>query len=317
MLTNSSDVGNAPVLDPLSEILQDLRLSGVSYGRCEMTRPWGIELRAQAAARFHFVAEGECWARGPELGEIALHAGDVMLLPLGTAHALSDSRGGAAILLEDLPKQVIGDRTYRVRGGGGGDRSLLFCCSLNFADPSIHPLLDLMPPALLVRGAANGDPALLALLEIMADEVVDQRVGAATVMTRLADVVTTRVIRAWVEGKEEGTTGWLAAIRDPKIGKTLAAMHRDPGHPWSVASLAKIAGSSRSMFSERFTAVVGEPPAHYLARRRMRVASVWLRNERVTVAEAAARLGYESEASFSRAFKRVIGSPPSALRRSE
>jgi len=48
---------------------------------------------------------------------------------------------------------------------------------------------------------------------------------------------------------------------------------------------------------------------------RMHVASGWLRNERLMVAEVAERLGYESEASFSRAFKRHLSVPPSALRR--
>jgi len=57
------------------------------------------------------------------------------------------------------------------------------------------------------------------------------------------------------------------------------------------------------------------PPARYLARWRMHLASLWLRQDRLTVAETAARLGYDSEASFSRAFKRSVGRPPSALRR--
>jgi AraC-like DNA-binding protein len=47
----------------------------------------------------------------------------------------------------------------------------------------------------------------------------------------------------------------------------------------------------------------------------MHLASSWLQRDRVTVSEVAARLGYESEASFSRAFKRLVGVPPSALRR--
>jgi AraC-like DNA-binding protein len=317
MLTNSSDIRNSIVLDPLSEVLQDLRLRGVSYGRCEMTRPWGVEFSAQKAARFHFVAEGEGWLRSEAAGWLPLHAGDVALLPHGEPHSLADRRGGPTTPLDELPVQEIGDRAYRVSAGGGGERVLLFCCSLSFEEPTIHPLLDLMPPALIVRGADGGDAALSALLEIMADEVAAQRVGAATVMARLADVVTARLIRAWVEGEQEGASGWLAAIRDPRIGLALAAIHREPGRPWSVESLAGVAGVSRSTFSERFTDIVGAPPARYLARWRMHVASVWLRNERLTVAEAAARLGYESEASFSRAFKRVIGSPPSALRRND
>jgi len=84
-----------------------------------------------------------------------------------------------------------------------------------------------------------------------------------------------------------------------------------------VESLADVAQTSRSIFSERFTEGVGVPPARYLAQWRMHLASEWLRNDRLTVSEAAAKLGYESEASFSRAFKRLIGVPPSELRRVE
>jgi len=317
MLSNSSDIRNALMPDTLSDILQDLRLAGVSYGRCELTQPWGVEFPAQKAARFHFVAEGECLLHSAALGWIELQAGDVVLLPHGTTHSLADRRESATTSLNDLPAHEIGIRTYRVSAGGGGDRVILFCGSVSFEEPAVHPLLELMPSMLLVRGAAGDDPALPALLEIMGDELGAQRVGAATVMARLADIVITRIIRSWIEAQREGTTGWLAAIRDPKIGRTLAAIHRDPGNAWSVESLADIAGTSRSVFSERFTNVVGVSPARYLARWRMHVASTWLRNDRLTVAETAARLGYESEASFSRAYKRLMGSPPSAARRNE
>jgi AraC-like DNA-binding protein len=170
---------------------------------------------------------------------------------------------------------------------------------------------------LLVRGGGADDPTLPALLEVIAAEVRSQRVGAATVMTRLADAVVARVVRAWVESRSADTRGWLAAIRDPKIGRALAAIHRGPGDRWAIEALAEIARLSRSRFSERFTAVVGMPPAQYVARWRMHLASSWLRNERLTVAEVALRLAYESEASFSRAFKRAMGVPPSALRRTQ
>ena len=320
MLGRSSDIATqGPSPDPLSEVLQDLRLAGVSYGRCELSRPWGIGFPAQAAARFHFVAAGECWLHTAALGWIALHAGDVALLPQGTVHALADRPDGPTKPIDDFPLEEIGDRTYRLVGGGDGDglRTLLFCCSVNFEAPAVHPLLELMPQALLVRGASTDDASLPMLLNTMAEEVLSQRVGAATVLNRLADVVITRVLRAWVETCGGDTTGWLAAIRDPKIGKALAAIHQRPGHAWSVEALADIAHVSRSVFSERFVSVVGVPPARYVSRWRMHLAGVWLRNGRRSVSEVAALLGYESEASFSRAFKRATGLPPSAFRRSE
>ncbi|WP_104983153.1 AraC family transcriptional regulator [Sorangium cellulosum] len=307
--------GEALSPDALSEVLQDLRLSEGTYGRCELTRPWGIDLPPVDQARFHFVVSGDCWLRAPKRGWLELHAGDVALLPRGAGHAIAGKARGRVTPLEEMPLEEIGDRAYTMRAGGAGARTILVCCSVGFAQPAVHPLLQLMPPLLLVRGGGADDTVLPVLLDAMADEVLRRRVGAATVMTRLADVVITRVIRAWVESRSEDTRGWLAAIRDPQIGRALAAIHQRPGEPWSVESLADVASMSRSLFSERFAAVVGVPPARYLARWRMHVASGWLRDDRVTVAEAAERLGYDSEAAFSRAFKRFSGVPPSAVRR--
>ncbi|APR88571.1 Transcriptional regulator, AraC family protein [Minicystis rosea] len=304
----------APPADALSEVLQDLRLADGTYGRCELTRPWGIDFPPQEQARFHFVVSGAPWLLAPKRGWLELSAGDVVLLPRGARHALSDRARGRLKPLDEMPLEEIGERTYAMRSGGGGAPTVLVCCSVSFEQPAMHPLLEMMPPMILLRGGGTRDAVLPVLLDAMADEVLARRVGAATVMTRLADVVITRVVRAWVESRDD-TEGWLAAIRDPQIGRALAAIHRGPGEPWSVESLADVARVSRSTFSERFTCLVGAPPARYLARFRMHVASGWLRNDNVTVAEAATRLGYQSEAAFSRAFKRFVGAPPGAVRR--
>lgn len=302
--------------DPLSEVLHDLRLSRASYGRCELAGPWAIEFPALDQARFHFVAAGECWLNTPTLGWQQLRSGDVALLPHGTGHVLADARRKPRKTIDEIAREEIGERTYRIREGGNGALTLLFCCSVSFDQPALHPLLELMPPLLQVSGGATADPTLPVLLQAMAEEVGAQRVGAATVMTRLADVVITRAVRAWVEAQcEDSDRGWLAAIRDPKIGRVLAAIHRRPDEPWSIEALAAVAKMSRSVFHARFTNVVGLPPAKYLARWRMRLASLWLSQDGLTVTEVATRLGYESEAAFSRAFKRSVGKPPSALHR--
>jgi transcriptional regulator GlxA family with amidase domain len=211
----------------------------------------------------------------------------------------------------------VNETTNRLRSGGGGAQAVLVCCSFAIGEASVYFLFDLMPPALVVHDAIARDSVIPMFLDTMANELTTPRVGAATIMARLADVVVTRVIRIWAEGRSEDTAGWLTAIRDPKIGRALAAIHRQPDRAWSVDALAELAKMSRSLFSERFASLLGVPPAQYLARWRMRLASGWLRNRQVTVAEVAARVGYQSEASFSRAFKRIAGIPPSALRGAE
>lgn len=301
--------------DPLSAVLQDLRLSGVSYGHCRLAAPWGVAFPAEPAARLHLVVAGEGWLRLADRAPIHLGAGDAVLLPQGEAHLLADTPRGATRPLATFPQTRIGERTFHVRGGGDGVETVMACCSVAFGQPALHPLLALMPPVILVCRATAGDPMLPALLDGMADEVVGNRIGAATVLARLADLVVARLVRSWAEGQCADTKGWLAAIRDPRIGRALAAIHRDPGRSWSVDALAQEAGLSRSLVSARFVRLLGVAPGRYLARWRMHLAGGWLRDRRLSVAEIAERLGYESEASFSRAFKRLTGSPPGAVRR--
>ena len=248
--------------DALSEVLQDLRLAGASYCRSEFNAPWGLEFPPDEGAVFHFVAEGSCWLKTSSDETLRLESGDVVLLPRGAGHSLRDQLNSPTKRIHEVvDREQVGETTYRMRVGGTGTRSLLVCCAVGFEEPSLHPLLELMPEVLHVRGGGSHDPSLLPLLEAMASEIGNQRVGAATVMTRLADIVITRVVRAWADSRTEDTTGWLAAIRDPQIGRALAAFHRRPSEAWSVVSLAAAANLSRSIFSERFAAVLGTSPA--------------------------------------------------------
>ena len=59
-------------------------------------------------------------------------------------------------------------------------------------------------------------------------------------------------------------SGWLSALHDPHIGRSLATIHRDPGHHWTLEMLAHEAAMSRSTFAARFTGRVG-PARHDLS----------------------------------------------------
>ena len=316
MLSRSSEVETPIHPDYLSEIMQDLHLSEVTSGYGELAHPWGILYPPQDVARFHFVISGQCWIGESDGKWISLSPGDAVLLPLGSAYTLCSARNGVAKPYDENQYEHVGRNTYRMRDSGDGDIAELFCCRVIFKDPGLRPLLQLMPSVLLLRGAMERDPVLPVLLDTMAAEFTSGRMGSATVLSRLADVVITRIVRAWVEDHKDDTTGWLAAIRDPKLGRAVAAIHRDPGRDWSIEVLADVACVSRSVFSERFAKLVGVPPARYVTQIRMHLARGWLRADRETVAQISERLGYESEAAFSRAFKRHIGVAPSEARKS-
>lgn len=300
--------------DLLSEVLRDLRLAHASYGRSELTAPWGIAIPFREGVRFHAVLDGHCWIQAKRLPPLLLEKGDVLLLPHGTEHIMSDHPKRRPLPLAEVKPALIGNGVYELKSGGGGGRSLIVCCTIGFEGPTANPLLELLPSVMHVRDAEHGSTDLSSLLVMMAREVEAQRIGSATVMARLADIVMTQIIRTWVETRADELTGWLAAVRDPQIGSALAKIHRSPGEDWTVDRLSTIAGLSRSRFSHRFKNLLSASPAQYLLQWRMRLAASWLRNGYMPLSQVASDLGYGSDSSFSRAFKRFTGVSPGATR---
>lgn len=300
------------MIDPLTEMLRGLRLDGVEYGRCQPSAPWATAYPEQVEARFHFLAAGSAFLQSPSGEWTEMHPGDGVLLPRGGAHVLASEPGLVPTPVACIARKRLCDGIVDLEGCADS-RNLLFFAVLRFNVDRRHPLLEMMPDVMRASDLAMVEPTILLLLDAMMREADMNRVGAGGILSRLADVLTATIIRTWVERGCGDATGWLAAVRNPELGRVLAAIHLDPSRDWSVGELARYMGASRSAFAERFAAAVGETPARYVARMRMHQAHQWLR-EGQRIAGIAERLGYESEASFSRAFKRIMGASPSRFR---
>jgi len=302
----------------LTQVLLGLRLDGVEYGRCVMQAPWAVAFPAQREARFHFVASGSCWLRTPGTEWVQLNPGDAVLLPRGSFHVLASAPEVPSVDIDSLARVAVSENIYLVRGCADASdaqpTNVMFCGAMRFNLDPLHPLLAMMPDVMRADELARRDPTVPVLLDAMEREVALDRIGACGVLARLADVLAASIIRAWVECGCSDSTGWIAAVHCPKIGKVMAAIHADPERDWRVPELAEIMGASRSTFADAFTRTVGESPARYVAKIKMFQARRWIAQEGMRIAVAADRLGYDSEASFSRAFKRIIGQPPSATR---
>ena len=151
-------------------------------------------------------------------------------------------------------------------------------------------------------------------IRIAVSEAAEKRAGSETVLTKISELTFIEVLRRHIEMLPADNAGWLAGLRDPSIGKVLALIHDKPAHDWALETLAKQSGLSRSVLAERF--------AKSLISRRCIISPNGgcsclraLTTGNASVANIAADIGYDSEASFSRAFKKMIGLPPSAWRR--
>jgi AraC-like DNA-binding protein len=308
----ASDVREAAV-DLLSAVLQELRLRSAAYRVLELHPPW--RLRFDGGLRgVHVVLTGGGTLTADGRPPRQLAAGDLVVLPRADSHELAspDAAGLPPSSSLELARHADGNRIV-VGGGSAGEATTLLCGAFFFDDVD-HPAAAGLPRCIHVPGRAGRAPAWLAgLTAALTTEALHGGPGSEIVMARVSDALITRALRHHLETVDE--PGWLRGLRDPPIAAALVAVHADLAHPWTLPSLARTAGLSRSAFAARFAHVVGRTPMQYVGSCRMRRARDLLRADDVTVAGVATRVGYGSEAAFSAAFTRHTGIPPGAYRR--
>jgi AraC-like DNA-binding protein len=265
---------------------------------------------------FHVVTDGHCWLELRDHGRRLLAPGDLVLVPHGQGHRLMSDRQVKARRIDEVAVERVSDLYGVLRHGSGRTPTTgLICGAVRFEYPAAQPLVELLPRIIHIEAArALETDWIESAIRMLVVEARQLRPGGEAVITRLADIVVINAIRAWVESDEAAKVGWLGALRDRQIGAAIVHVHRNPSHEWTVASLAREAGMSRSAFAARFTLLVGESAMHYVSRWRMYTAFSWLKGDRTAVSEVASRLGYRSEAAFSRAFKRLMGVSPGSVR---
>ena len=200
----------------------------------------------------------------------------------------------------------------RIRWGGGGERTSMFCGFLG-TDSPMGSVLSGLPSLLKISTPAGARRQwLISSLHYAAEEA---RAGSAAAVARLVDLLFAEAVKQHAETLPAGEGGWFAALRDPASSRALALVHERFSEDWTTDRLSREVGMSRSAFADRFTDLMAEPPMRYCARWRMQVAANLLRDEQQNIANVAYHVGFNSEAAFSRAFKREYSLPPAMWRR--
>lgn len=303
-------------MDVLSDVLTSIHLGGGVYFRCEMTAPWGMAIPRTEVAEFHVIVRGHCWLRLPDRQElIALQGGDVVAFLHGGAHGLVDAPDRAELPAAEIMEGQNLENFGPLKHGGGGPPASILCGYFEFDRDSLHPLVAALPPFIHLRGAeSSGFAWLQTALNFMIHETLAAKPGAEAVVGRLAGVLFVQMVRAYIE-QTESPPAMLAAIADRQVGAALALMHKTPAQAWTLDTLARSAGMSRSALAARFHQLVGETPMQYLTMWRMQLARKLLGESALSTAAIAERVGYQSEAAFGKAFKKTVGTGPGAYRR--
>jgi AraC-like DNA-binding protein len=305
--------------DVLGRMLRATHLRGRVFCETTARSPWGIRFEASPSAMFHVVTEGACWLLF-EGTKRQLVAGDVVLLPHGSPHALADHPRSPKVPLSEWLaslRRAPKGRKGSVIGSADGPRTRVLCGLYEFDELGAqHPVLRLLPPLIVVpAGPAGAAADLAATTAVLAREHQVDAPGSSLVVARLLEVLFVQIVRRWAEAQPPGGAGWVGALRDTALARVLRAMHDDLGREWSVDELARAAKVSRATLGRRFASEIGEPPLAYLKRARMQETARLLASTDHGLAAIAPRVGYGSEFALSHAFRRVVGVSPGTYRK--
>jgi len=252
----------------------------------------------------------------PDGAQEELAAGDVVVFPQGDNHLLGNGTPEKPVDALKTFAKNLSEGLKLARYGGGGEITRLVCgymvCEPRLADIFLTGL----PKMLKVRIA--DDPSGKWLVDSIRFSVGDangSQAGSGLVIEKLSEVLFVETLRRYIGSLPPEQTGWLAGARDPFIGKALALLHAEPAEPWTISTLARQVGLSRTRLAERFRRFLEESPMAYLTKWRLKLGAEILLSTDDSVAEIAHAVGYGSEATFNRAFKREFNSPPAQYRR--
>jgi len=279
-------------MDLMSQALDQLRLRRATYREQHFTAPWSLP-QAEGAAGLYVVLGGPSLLT-QRSDSYSLAAGDLVILPLGSAHTMSSPPSSQR-----------------------GATNELLSAALEFEAPD-HPLLGVLPSVIhATPERLRENPRYALYLRQLVEEARSERDGSDALAMRLTEMLFIEAMRFFAPppGVECPVGGWFSGLSDPAVRRALSAIHEEPGRDWTVDALAKVAGKSRSAFAAHFTHIMRETPAGYLTRWRMFQGRALLRQTDLALDDIAQRVGYGSAAAFSLAFVRAHGAAPGTYRK--
>jgi AraC-like DNA-binding protein len=323
----------AIALDPLSDLLRTVKLSGALFFLVDATSPWCVDIpdanqfseillpQARSIISYHIVVQGSGFASVPGIDLVPFGPGDIIVFPHGDPYRMESAPGTPPEFNREetmyfFRELAAGRLSFVVREGGGEDPPAQFICGFLGCDAHpFNPLLDALPRLLHIKRPTIEKADLIdRLIGLTLTEMQMARVGGNCIRLGLSELLFVEAVRRHLENVSLDQGGWLNALRDPIVGRALTLLHAQPSQPWTLEKLARETGTSRSVLAERFSRLVGQSPMKYLTRWRVQIAARMLSDGKSKVSAIAIDIGYASEAAFSRIFKKVAGVSPSTWR---
>ena len=303
----------------LDRLLTTLDVDLHAFALCEVQGGHRLVFDPMEAVVVHYVLAGEGTVRLASGAGAALRPDRLVIVPPRLGQALeapgADDASGGAPPLRDVPAD---ERCAALEAGGMvrfvvGDapaKLVVACGTLSANYGGGFGLFDALAAPLPADAAEleGAAPAFRLLLTELSSPRVGTRALTGALMTQCLVLLLRR------ELARDGGSPLFAAMREPRLLRAVLRVLDQPAAPHSLASMAALAGMSRSSFAERFPQVYGESPLGFVQRVRLRHAAALLATTDLPVKVVAGSVGYASRSHFSRSFRAAYGVDPRAYR---
>lgn len=306
--------------DVLSSALGALHISGSLVLHHVYRTPWAIQVPSSSelalltgappdarVVAFHFVERGELTLTTTGVPKKNVCAGELVACFGGADHHLTRGQDAPIVPLAG----ILAGHASPPHGDDRPESTRLLCGVFVLRDTSLNPLLAALPP---VVHASMTEDDLELFARVLRRELRHAGNASSFIIDRVLEMLCAALVRDQITKTSEDAVGLLRTLKDPRLSRALEQVHKAPAAPWTIDSLSKSAGLSRSRFSARFRQLAGVAPMVYVTRWRMNVAARMLRRTEHSVAEIAGFVGYESVPTFTRVFKRYLGDSPGRFR---
>ncbi|PTX56502.1 AraC-like DNA-binding protein [Litoreibacter ponti] len=299
--------------DVFKDLLDLMRVRSTAYVGKNMSEPWSILIdEHDALARFHLVVEGETWIGLPGGNDgVILGPGDLAIFPAGRAHEYRNPGNTAPPETRFLPDFDAGPYFHAPSGEPG--RTNMLCGYFRLSERTPPAILSRLPD-MIVERASDARSKVDMVIDLIREELLTRGPSSHIVLNRLTEILCVKAVSTWLEDALARDTH-LQALADPRTKLVLDSIHADPTQDWTVESLARVYGQSRTAFAEHFKEATGLTPINYVRRWRIRLACTMLEESQMTIDEIAFKSGYSDTNAFNRAFKRETGNSPGAYKR--
>ena len=242
----------------LDRLLLTLGVSVEAFAICEVRRGLRLVFAPVNAIEVHYVLAGTMHLMVPGAEPVICVPGSVVIVPPVMAHSVSADDNPQSDVVASEHRSMARDGLFLCDAADGNAGDLRIVCGMIVASFSgSFGLLDYMAEPIVED--MNGVEIVRQAFAMMLEEVDNPGLGSRALTGALMKVCLVKLLRSYFDGS--GTrSALLGRLHDRRLGNAVTAVLDKPAAAHSVASLASVAGMSRSAFAREFTEGVRNDP---------------------------------------------------------